>query len=169
MPQPKCQLRSPGYDERKPNSTTVDQGARSVLEQLKDHTIVVADTGDFQSIQQYEPRDATTNPSLILKSAKDEKYAELVDEVVGTAHGEGVSDPNELMDRLLVRFGVSILEIVPGRVSTEVDARLSFDVQGSLDKARSLIARYESLGYSRERVLIKLATTLGGYRGFSHS
>ena len=119
-----------------PNSTAVDQGARSVLEQLKDHTIVVADTGDFQSIQQYEPRDATTNPSLILKSAKDEKYAELVDEVVRTAHGEGVSDPNELMDRLLVRFGVSILEIVPGRVSTEVDARLSFDVQGSLDKAR---------------------------------
>ena len=124
--------------------------------------MVVADTGDFDSIRQYEPQDATTNPSLILKAANQPEYAELVKDVVNRAKQEGVTLVDEVMDRLLVRFGVSILEIVPGRVSTEVDARLSFDVEGSLAKARSLIARYEEMGFSRDRVLIKLATTWEG-------
>ena len=131
----------------------------SVLDQLKQHTIVVADTGDFKSIREYEPRDSTTNPSLILKAASQEAYAGLVDEVVSTAKSEGVSDVDEVMDRLLVRFGTEILAIVPGRVSTEVDARLSFDVEASLAKARKLISMYEAAGHSRERILIKLATT----------
>jgi transaldolase len=139
-----------------------DTQNRSVLDQLKDHTVVVADTGDFDSIRQYEPRDATTNPSLILKAANQPEYAELVKDVVDRAKQENVTLVDELMDRLLVRFGVSILEIVPGRVSTEVDARLSFDCEGSLAKARSLIDRYEELGFSRERVLIKLAATWEG-------
>ena len=139
-----------------------DTQNRSVLDQIKDHTVVVADTGDFDSIRQYEPQDATTNPSLILKAANQPEYAELVKDVVNRAKQEGVTLVDEVMDRLLVRFGVSILEIVPGRVSTEVDARLSFDVEGSLAKARSLIARYEELGFSRDRVLIKLATTWEG-------
>ncbi len=136
--------------------------SKSVLEQIKEHTVIVADTGDFDSIRQYEPRDATTNPSLILKAAKQAEYSELVEDVVNKAKQEGVSQVEEVMDRLLVRFGVSILEIVPGRVSTEVDARLSFDRKGSLAKARSLIERYEQLGFSRDRVLIKLATTWEG-------
>ena len=136
--------------------------SKSVLEQIKEHTVIVADTGDFDSIRQYEPRDATTNPSLILKAAKQAEYSELVEDVVNKARQEGVTRVDEVMDRLLVRFGVSILEIVPGRVSTEVDARLSFDRKGSLAKARSLIERYEQLGFSRDRVLIKLATTWEG-------
>ena len=139
-----------------------DTQNRSVLDQIKDHTVVVADTGDFDSIRQYEPQDATTNPSLILKAANQPEYAELVKDVVNRAKQEDVTLVDEVMDRLLVRFGVSILEIVPGRVSTEVDARLSFDIEGSLAKARSLIARYEELGFSRDRVLIKLATTWEG-------
>ena len=138
------------------------KGSLSVLDQLKNYTVVVADTGDFHSIKQYEPRDATTNPSLILKSACDAQYSDLVDEVVFNANKEGVTDGEAVMDSLLVKFGASILEIVPGRVSTEVDARLSFDIKSSLEKARSLIARYESLGYDRDRVLIKLATTWEG-------
>ncbi len=136
--------------------------AKSVLDQIKEHTVIVADTGDFDSIRQYEPRDATTNPSLILKAAKQSEYSDLVEDVVNKARQEGVTQVEEFMDRLLVRFGVSILEIVPGRVSTEVDARLSFDCKGSLAKARSLIERYEQLGFSRDRVLIKLATTWEG-------
>ena len=136
--------------------------AKSVLDQIKEHTVIVADTGDFDSIRQYEPRDATTNPSLILKAAKQSEYSDLVEDVVNKARQEGVTQVDEVMDRLLVRFGVSILEIVPGRVSTEVDARLSFDCKGSLAKARSLIERYEELGFSRDRVLIKLATTWEG-------
>ncbi|MBT3637638.1 MAG: transaldolase [Opitutae bacterium] len=139
-----------------------EEQGKSVLEQIKEHTVIVADTGDFDSIRQYEPRDATTNPSLILKAAKQAEYSELVEDVVNKAKQEGVTQVDEVMDRLLVRFGVSILEIVPGRVSTEVDARLSFDCKGSLAKARSLIERYEELGYSRDRVLIKLATTWEG-------
>ena len=139
-----------------------DTHGKSVLEQIKEHTVIVADTGDFDSIRQYEPRDATTNPSLILKAAKQAEYSELVEDVVSKARQEGVTQVEEVMDRLLVRFGVSILEIVPGRVSTEVDARLSFDREGSLAKARSLIERYERLGFSRDRVLIKLATTWEG-------
>ena len=138
------------------------QEKKSVLDQLKEHTTVVADTGDFQAIREYEPQDATTNPSLILKAASQERYAGLLDEVVDQAKAENISDPDEVMDRLLVKFGCEILEVVPGRVSTEVDARLSFDVDGSLAKARKLIADYEAAGHPRERILIKLATTWEG-------
>ena len=140
----------------------MNQENKSALDQLKEHTTVVADTGDFQSIREYEPQDATTNPSLILKAASQERYAGLLDEVVENAKAENLSDPHEVMDRLLVRFGCEILDVVPGRVSTEVDARLSFDLEGSLAKARKLIAAYEAAGHSRERILIKLATTWEG-------
>ena len=134
----------------------------SALDQLKRHTIVVADTSDFQSMREYEPRDATTNPSLVLKAANKEEYAYLVDEVVGQAKADGVTSATAVVDRLLVRFGCEILEIVPGRVSTEVDARLSFDADASVSKARELIAAYEEKGISRERILIKLASTWEG-------
>ncbi len=134
----------------------------SVLDQLKEHTIVVADTGDFDSIRQYSPRDATTNPSLILKAAKQSQYSTLVDEVVYKAKTDGCSDVEQVMDLLLVEFGLSILDVVPGRVSTEVDARLSFDFEASLEKARNLISLYERNGIPRERILIKLATTWEG-------
>jgi len=136
--------------------------SKSVLDQLKEHTVVVADTGDFSSIEQYAPRDATTNPSLILKASKQKEYANLVNEVVLDAKKNGITDLNNVMDLLLVRFGLSILEVVPGRVSTEVDARLSFDKHASLEKARSIISLYEQNGVARDRILIKLATTWEG-------
>ena len=135
---------------------------KSVLDQLKEHTVVVADTGDFESIKQYAPRDATTNPSLILKATKQKDYASLVDQVISRAVQNGINDVDQVMDQLLVQFGLSILEVVPGRVSTEVDARLSFDFDASLEKARSIISLYEENGISRERILIKLATTWEG-------
>ena len=134
----------------------------NALDQLKAQTVVVADTSDFQSMREYEPRDATTNPSLVLKAASKDEYSYLVDEVVGEAKSDGETVPELVVDRLLVRFGCEILGIVPGRVSTEVDARLSFDTQASLDKARELIAAYEAKGFPRERILIKLATTWEG-------
>lgn len=134
----------------------------SVLDQLKEHTVVVADTGNFDSIKQYEPRDATTNPSLILKASKQEEYSSLVEQVVKTAKSNGINDVDRVMDHLLVEFGLSILKVVPGRVSTEVDARLSFDYEASLEKARSIISLYEENGVSRDRILIKLATTWEG-------
>ncbi|MBL62117.1 MAG: transaldolase [Opitutae bacterium] len=134
----------------------------NALNQLKAQTVVVADTSDFQSMREYEPRDATTNPSLVLKAASKEEYSYLVDEVVGEAKSDGETTPELVVDRLLVRFGCEILGIVPGRVSTEVDARLSFDTQASLEKARELIAAYEAKGFPRERILIKLATTWEG-------
>lgn len=136
--------------------------SKSVLDQLKEHTIVVADTGDFTSIKQFAPRDATTNPSLILKASQQKEYANLVNEVVSDAKKNGIDDLDNVMDLLLVRFGLSILEVVPGRVSTEVDARLSFDKNASLEKARSIISLYEQNGVSRDRILIKLATTWEG-------
>ena len=136
--------------------------AVSVLDQLKEHTVVVADTGDFDSIKQYGPRDATTNPSLILKASKQKEYSNLVEQVVQSAQSNGITDVDQVIDHLLVQFGLSILKVVPGRVSTEVDARLSFDYDSSLEKARSLIALYEENGVSRERILIKLATTWEG-------
>ena len=132
------------------------------LDQLKQHTIVVADTSDFQSMREYEPRDATTNPSLVLKAASKEEYAYLVDEVAERAKSDGVTSAEIVVDRLLVRFGCEILQLVPGRVSTEVDARLSFDAESSVSKARELIAAYESKGFSRDRILIKLASTWEG-------
>jgi len=136
--------------------------SQSVLEQLKEHTVVVADTGDFSSIEQYAPRDATTNPSLILKASRQEDYSSLVDQVVRTSVQNGKKDVDEVMDQLLVQFGLSILKVVPGRVSTEVDARLSFDFDASLEKALTIISIYEKNGISRERILIKLATTWEG-------
>lgn len=133
----------------------------NALEQLKRFTTVVADTGDFNAMRAYAPRDATTNPTLILKAVQAPAYAELLTQTVARHQGESVAD---LCDRLLVRFGAEILSIVPGRVSTEVDARLSFDVEGSIAKARRLVGLYEEAGISRERVLIKVASTWEGIR-----
>jgi transaldolase len=136
--------------------------ALNQLEQLKQHTVVVADTGDFASMRQYAPRDATTNPSLILKAAAMPEYGWLVDKAVQDA---GAAAPlPAVIDGLLVLFGGEILKIVPGRVSTEVDARLSFDTAGTVAKARELIARYARAGIGRERVLIKIASTWEGIR-----
>lgn len=132
------------------------------LEQLKQFTKVVADTGDFASIKDFKPQDATTNPSLILKAAGMPGYAHLVDQAVKDAGSGATLDAT--IDRLLVLFGSEILKIVPGRVSTEVDARLSFDRDGSIAKAREIIALYEKNGISRERVLIKLASTWEGIK-----
>ena len=131
----------------------------SALSQLKQLTTVVADTGDFERMQQYQPQDATTNPSLIQKAAQQANYQLLVNQVK-SAH-PGMQAVN-LVDHILVAFGLEILKIVPGRVSTEVDARLSFDTQATITKAKHLIALYESQGVDRKRVLIKLAGTWEG-------
>ena len=132
------------------------------LEQLKQFTKVVADTGDFASMKEYAPQDATTNPSLILKAAAMPGYAHLVDQAVAEA-GATAGTP-QVIDRMLVLFGREILKIVPGRVSTEVDARLSFDRDGSIAKAREIIGLYEKAGIPRERILIKLASTWEGIK-----
>ena len=140
---------------------------KSKLAQLKEMTTVVADTGDFDAIAQYSPEDATTNPSLLLKAAQMPAYRGLVDSIVATTmNGRQSSDEQlaDCMDRLAVGFGEKILEQIPGRVSTEVDARLSFDAQASINKARHLIHLYEQVGISRERVLIKMASTWEGIR-----
>src|SRR5690606_480434 len=129
------------------------------LDQLRKFTTVVADTGDFETMRAHRPTDATTNPSLILKAIQKDAYRPLLDEVVGRHPG---ASPAELLDRLLVAFGVRILDIVPGRVSTEVDARLSFDTRANVERARGLIALYEQAGIPRERVLIKIASTWEG-------
>jgi transaldolase len=131
----------------------------SQLDALRRHTTVVADTGDFEAMRAHRPTDATTNPSLILKAVQKDTYRPLLQEVVARHPG---ASPAELMDRLLVAFGLRILDIVPGRVSTEVDARLSFDVRGTIERARSLVALYEAAGVPRERVLIKIAATWEG-------
>ena len=140
------------------------------LEQLKQYTTVVADTGDFQTIQAYEPQDATTNPSLILKAIGKSEYDSLVEEAIKDASsGNGnEADVEAIIDHLLIRFGMEILKIVPGRVSTEVDARLSFNVTGSIEKAKELIRLYESNGISRDRILIKLASTWEGIEAARH-
>lgn len=132
------------------------------LEQLKQFTKVVADTGDFASMKEYAPQDATTNPSLILKAAAMPGYAHLLDQAVQDAGATATTA--QVIDRLLVLFGTEILRIVPGRVSTEVDARLSFDRDGSIAKAREIIALYEKAGIPRERILIKLASTWEGIK-----
>ena len=131
----------------------------NTLEQLKQFTTVVADTGDFNSMRAYAPRDATTNPSLILKAVQQDAYKPLFSETVAAHKGKPV---DFIADRVLVRFGLEILKIVPGRVSTEVDARLSFDSKATIAKARELIALYEAAGISRQRVLIKIASTWEG-------
>ena len=139
---------------------------KNFLDQLKDMTVVVSDTGDFNSVEKFRPRDATTNPSLIATAAGMPAYAKIVDDALVWAKKE--ANGGEVMklaiDRLAVEFGLRILKIIPGRVSTEVDARLSYDTQGSVAKARTLIGMYEAAGTSRERILIKLATTWEGIR-----
>ncbi|XP_063989097.1 transaldolase [Diachasmimorpha longicaudata] len=135
------------------------------LEQLKSLTTVVADTGDFQAMEQFKPTDATTNPSLILAAANQKKYAHLLDKAVqyGKKTGSTLAEQVEAaMDMTCVLFGQEILNIIPGRVSTEVDARLSFDKEASIEKAKKLISLYEEAGISKERILIKLASTWEG-------
>jgi len=135
--------------------------AISSLDQLKAHTVVVADTGDFATMKQFQPRDATTNPSLILKAVQKPEYRPLLERAVSDNAGKSTG---EIIDALLVAFGTEILKIVPGRVSTEVDARLSFDTAATIAKAESLIARYAAAGVPRERVLIKIASTWEGIK-----
>ncbi len=135
------------------------------LEQLKTYTKVVADTGDFASMTAYKPEDATTNPSLIYAASMDSKYASLINDAIQYAKNRSGDKSAQLklaLDKLSVNFGLKILEIVPGRVSTEVDARLSFDTKASIAKAHELIKLYEANGISRERVLIKIAATWEG-------
>lgn len=139
----------------------------SQLEQLKQYTKVVADTGNFESMQEYQPQDATTNPSLILQAAEKAEYKHLVEKAVGELKDSGKSGDElveAIIDRVLILFGLEILKIVPGRVSTETDARLSFDKAGTLAKARQLIDMYEAEGISRDRVLIKIASTWEGIK-----
>jgi transaldolase len=135
------------------------------LEQLRQMTTIVCDTGDIDSIKKYAPTDATTNPSLIFSAASKPQYQPLIEEAVkySKQHARSSEErPQLLMDKLFVNFGCEILKIIPGRVSTEVDARLSFDVEGSVAKAHSLIKLYEDSGVRRERILIKLASTWEG-------
>jgi transaldolase len=133
----------------------------NALDQLKQYTIVVADTGDFQQLAQYKPHDATTNPSLILKAVQKDAYKPLLEKTVRDHEDKPTG---AIIDNLLIAFGCEILKIIPGRVSTEVDARLSFDTQASIDKGHELIALYKAAGIERERVLIKLASTWEGVR-----
>ncbi|MBP7566391.1 MAG: transaldolase [Burkholderiaceae bacterium] len=129
------------------------------LDALKQYTTVVADTGDFRQLAQFKPQDATTNPSLILKAVQKPEYAPLVAETVQRFRGKPL---DEVMDRLLVRFGCEILSVIPGRVSTEVDARLSFDASATYTRAERLIELYEAEGVHIDRVLIKVAATWEG-------
>ena len=139
----------------------------SQLEQLKALTKVVADTGDFESMREFKPQDATTNPSLILAAATKPQYAPIVDKAIAATKAGGLTGAvqvEDAMDRILVAFGLEILKIVPGRVSTETDARLSFDTAGSIAKGRHLISLYEAAGISRDRILIKIASTWEGIK-----
>jgi transaldolase len=137
------------------------------LDQLKKLTTVVADTGDFEAMKAFKPQDATTNPSLILQAATKPEYRPLIDQAINEHKSTGLSGQSltdAILDRILILFGLEILKIVPGRVSTEVDARLSFDTQGTVDKALQLIAAYEKEGISRDRILIKIASTWEGIK-----
>lgn len=140
----------------------------NLLDQLKEMTVVVADTGDIQAIEKFTPRDATTNPSLITAAAEMPQYQDIVDDTLKGARetlGADAASADVVtlaFDRLAVSFGLKILDIVPGRVSTEVDARLSFDTEATIEKGRDLIAQYEAAGVSRERILIKIAATWEG-------
>jgi transaldolase len=142
--------------------------SKNLLEQLREVTVVVADTGDIQAIEKFKPRDATTNPSLITAAAQMPQYQGIVDDTLKGARaalGNAVSAAQVVslaFDRLAVSFGLKILEIIPGRVSTEVDARLSYDVDATIAKGRELIAQYEAAGVSKERILIKVAATWEG-------
>jgi transaldolase len=146
--------------EEKKTETKLNQ-----LEQLKKFTKIVADTADFESMKKFKPQDATTNPSLVYAATQKEQYAHLIDEVLTDRKKSGLSgheQVEDICDHLLVQFGTDILEIVPGRVSTETDARLSYDVEGSINKARRLVKLYEERKIPRERVLIKVASTWEG-------
>ncbi len=137
------------------------------LEQLKKLTTIVSDTGEFEEIKKYHPTDATTNPSLIVSASDKPEYQFLVDDAVQYGKKKGHNPKEQLaliMDKLFVNFGLEILKIIPGRVSTEVDARLSYDIEGSVNKARALIKLYEEQGINRNRVLIKLASTWEGIK-----
>ena len=137
------------------------------LEQLKQYTTVVADTGDFRQMEEFTPQDATTNPSLILAAANKPEYRPIIDGVIASFAGsplKGKELIDAVMDRVIVAFGLEILKRVPGRVSSEVDARLSFDTEGTVAKARDIMALYEAAGVPRERVLIKIASTWEGIR-----
>jgi transaldolase len=129
------------------------------LDQLKAFTVVVADTGNFKQMAQYAPRDATTNPSLILKAVQQADYAPLLRHRQAAHKGKPLPD---IVDQVLVRFGLEILKVVPGRVSTEVDARLSFDTKATVARARGIMKLYEAAGIGRKRVLIKIASTWEG-------
>jgi transaldolase len=139
----------------------------TLLDSLKKHTVVVADTGDIEAIAEHKPQDATTNPSLLLKVAPLPRYRALVEEAVhyaGTQPGEEARRRSAFMEKLAVNFGCEILKIVPGRVSTEVDASFSFDTEGTLAKARNFIDLYRKAGVAKERILIKIGTTWEGIR-----
>jgi len=139
----------------------------SLLEQLKQFTTVVADTGDFASIKQFSPQDATTNPTLIYKAVQMDEYEYLLEKAVADNRNSGLHGQqllSSVVDHLLTLFGAEILKIIPGRVSTEVDARLSFDVAGTVSKARDVIRLYEEKGITRDRILIKIASTWEGIR-----
>src|SRR5262245_35844378 len=139
----------------------------TLLESLKRITTVVADTGDIDSIAAYKPQDATTNPSLLYQAAQKPQYQHLVDQALkdaSSASGNQAAKAEAFIDSLFVGFGREILKVVPGRVSTEVDAALSFDREGSITKARKLIGLYEKAGVQRDRILIKLASTWEGIR-----
>ncbi len=142
----------------------------NLLDQLKQYTVVVSDTGDFKSIERYRPKDATTNPSLLTTAAQLPEYDDIVDGTLSWARKEagGGAQREDVVrlaiDRMAVEFGLRILKIIPGRVSTEVDARLSYDTAASIDKARSIIAAYDKAGIKRERVLVKIASTWEGIR-----
>ncbi len=144
--------------------------SQNLLEQLSKMTVVVSDTGDINAIRKFKPRDATTNPSLIMAAAQMKEYAQVVDDALAWARKEAGGGANKdavvkkAIDRLSVEFGLRILGIVSGRVSTEVDARLSFDTKATIEKARTLIAQYEKAGAKKERVLIKIASTWEGIR-----
>lgn len=151
-----------GTIDRPETRTTLNQ-----LEQLKGVTRVVADTGDFATLKQYEPEDATTNPSLILKAAQMPEYKHLVEKAIAEVRKANVARQamaGKVVDQLLILFGVEILKIIPGRVSTETDAILSFDVEGLVNKGQQFIAMYERNGMGRERILIKIASTWEGIR-----
>ncbi len=148
-------------------STTETAAGASQLDQLKKITKVVADTGDFETMREFKPQDATTNPSLIYSATQKQEYAHILDKVIADRKSAGLSGAaqiEDIIDHVLVDFGMEILKIVPGRVSTETDARLSFDTHGSINKARQLIHLYEQRGIGRERVLIKIASTWEGIK-----
>lgn len=139
----------------------------SQLDALRDMTVVVADTGDIEAIKKYQPQDATTNPSLILSASALPQYASLIDDAIAYAKAQSADKKQQLIDaedKLAVNIGLEILKIVPGRISTEVDARLSYDTQATVEKARRIMALYNQAGVSNDRILIKIASTWQGIR-----